>query len=31
MENGLFRKKNMERIASPEELHDYMRVNSPWL
>ena len=31
MENGLFRKKSMERISSPEELHDYMRVTSPRL
>ena len=31
MENELFRKKSLERIASPEELHDYMRVTSPRL
>jgi len=31
MENGLFRKKSMERITSPEEMHDYMRVTSPRL
>ena len=31
MENGLFRKKSMERISSPEALHDYMRVTSPRL
>ena len=31
MENSLFRKKSMERISSPEELHDYMRVTSPRL
>ena len=31
MENGLFRKKSLERISSPEELHDYMRVTSPRL
>ena len=31
MENRLFRKKSMERISSPEELHDYMRVTSPRL
>lgn len=31
MDNGLFRKKSMERISSPEELHDYMRVTSPRL
>ena len=31
MDNQLFRKKSMERISSPEELHDYMRVTSPRL
>ena len=31
MENRLFRQKSMERISSPEELHDYMRVTSPRL
>ena len=31
MDNGLFRKKSMERISSPEALHDYMRVTSPRL
>ena len=31
MDNGLFRKKSMERISSPEQLHDYMRVTSPRL
>ena len=31
MENGLFRRKSMERITSPEDLHDYMRVTSPRL
>ena len=31
MENGFFRKKSMERISSPEQLHDYMRVTSPRL
>ena len=31
MENGLFRKKSLERISSPEEMHDYMRVTSPRL
>ena len=31
MEKSLFRKKSMERISSPEELHDYMRVTSPRL
>ena len=27
MENGLFRKKSMDRISSPEELHDYILQN----
>ncbi len=31
MESQLFRQKSMERISSPEELHDYMRVTSPRL
>ena len=31
MENQLFRKKSLDRISSPEELHDYMRVTSPKL
>lgn len=31
MENNLFRKKSLERISSPEELHDYMQVTSPRL
>ena len=31
MENPLFRKKSLERISSPEQLHDYMRVTSPRL
>ena len=31
MQNELFRKKSLDRISSPEELHDYMRVTSPWL
>ncbi len=31
MEQQLFRKKSVERISSPEELHDYMRVTSPRL
>ncbi len=29
--NGLFREKSLERISSPEDLHDYMRVTSPRL
>jgi len=31
MDNGLFRQKSIDRISSPEELHDYMRVTSPRL
>ena len=31
MDNQLFRKKSIDRISSPEELHDYMRVTSPRL
>ncbi len=31
MENNLFRKKSLESISSPDELHDYMRVTSPRL
>lgn len=31
MENSLFRKKSLERISSPEQMHDYMRVTSPRL
>ena len=29
MQNTLFRQKSLERIASPEQLNDYMRVTSP--
>lgn len=29
MENQLFRKDSMERIASPEQLQDYIRVTNP--
>ena len=29
MENQVFRKKSMERISSPEQLQDYMRVTTP--
>ena len=29
--SSLFRKKSLEHISSPEELHDYMRVTSPKL
>lgn len=33
MDNSLFRKKNLERISSPEQLNDYIKVSSPsvWL
>ena len=31
MANNLFRQKSLERISSPEQLHDYMRVTSPRL
>lgn len=29
MENQIFRQKSVERIASPEQLQDYMRVTTP--
>ena len=29
MENTIFRKKTMERISSPEQLTDYLRVTNP--
>jgi len=29
MDNQVFRQKSIERIASPEQLHDYLRVTSP--
>lgn len=31
MDNQLFRKTSMDRISSPEQLSDYMRVTSPKL
>lgn len=33
MENPIFRKKSMERISSPEQLNDYIKVTHPgiWL
>ena len=31
MENSLFRKESLDRLSSPEDLHDYMRVTSPRL
>ena len=29
MDQNLFRKKSIERISSPEQLNDYLRVTSP--
>lgn len=29
MENSIFRRSNLERISSPEQLNDYMRVSNP--
>ncbi|MBQ9610157.1 MAG: hypothetical protein IJV15_12035 [Lachnospiraceae bacterium] len=29
MENKIFRKKTMEKISSPEQLSDYLRVTNP--
>ena len=29
MENNIFRKKSMERVSSPEQLNDYIRVTNP--
>ena len=31
MEQQIFRQKSIERISSPEQLHDYIRVTSPRL
>ena len=31
MDHQLFRKESIDRISSPEEMHDYMRVTSPKL
>lgn len=31
MEKSLFRKKSLDHISSPEQLHDYMRVTGPRL
>ena len=28
-ESGIFRKKSMERVSSPEALNDYIRVTTP--
>ena len=29
MNESIFRKKSLERISSPEEVDDYMKVTSP--
>ena len=29
MDNQIFRKKNIERVSSPEQLNDYVRVSNP--
>lgn len=29
MENQLFRKKSLEKVSSPEQLNDYIRVSNP--
>lgn len=29
MENNIFRKKSLERVSSPEQLNDYVRVSNP--
>ncbi|MCR5791508.1 MAG: hypothetical protein K6G83_16650 [Lachnospiraceae bacterium] len=29
MENQIFREKSLERVSSPEELNDYIRVTTP--
>lgn len=29
MENQIFRKKSIERVSSPEQLNDYVRVSNP--
>ena len=29
MKEGLFRKKNLDRISSPEQLNDYIKVSNP--
>ncbi len=31
MENQIFRKKNLDRISSPEKLDDYLKVSTPSL
>ena len=29
MDNKLFRKNSLERVSSPEQLNDYVKVSSP--
>ena len=29
MKNSIFRKKSMDRVSTPEQLNDYIRVSSP--
>ena len=29
MKKGLFRKKNLDKVSSPEKLDDYIRVTTP--
>ena len=29
MDNQIFRKKNIDRVSSPEQLNDYVRVSNP--
>ena len=29
MNNSIFRKKSLDRISSPEQLNDYIRVSTP--
>lgn len=33
MDNGLFRRKSLDKVSSPEQMNDYIRVTSPgvWL
>lgn len=31
MENSIFRQKSMERVSSPEQLNDYIKVTNPGL
>ena len=29
MDNQLFRKKSLDKVSSPEQLNDYIRVSNP--